>query len=129
MGWGATAYQGRRASVLQEATLAGFTPEACNGTDMYGGLITKNMVCAAVPGKDSCQGDSGGPLIVDITEQNAAEEAGGDSQYGEDVLVGALVEIVVTTDRCRSIETLHAYTQNGQRGALGTAGVAEGLNG
>eukprot|EP00873_Tetraselmis_striata_P024109 jgi/Tetstr1/444373/TSEL_032264.t1 len=102
MGWGATAYQGRRASVLQEATLAGFTPEACNGTDMYGGLITKNMVCAAVPGKDSCQGDSGGPLIVDITEQNAAEEAGGDSQYGEDVLVG----VVSWGIRCAALESI-----------------------
>lgn len=28
----------------------------------YGNKITKNMICAATPGKDTCQGDSGGPL-------------------------------------------------------------------
>lgn len=85
MGWGATEYQGRRSSRLQEVTVNGYTPAACNSSDFYDGAITPNMLCAASAGKDSCQGDSGGPLIVDTQEQAASEV-----DYGEDVLVRAL---------------------------------------
>merc|ERR1712029_394800 len=35
------------------------------------GGISKNMLCAAAPGKDSCQGDSGGPLVTLENGQHA----------------------------------------------------------
>uniref|UniRef100_A0A061SFF1 Trypsin n=1 Tax=Tetraselmis sp. GSL018 TaxID=582737 RepID=A0A061SFF1_9CHLO len=96
MGWGTTSWQGRRSSVLRQVTVSGIPPEYCNGTKMYDGLITRNMLCAASIGKDACQGDSGGPLVVSKEEQALWE----DFDYGQDVLVG----LVSWGIRCAALE-------------------------
>ena len=42
------------------------TNTQCSGSDSaYSiGDITKNMICAAAPGKGACNGDNGGPLVT-----------------------------------------------------------------
>ena len=42
------------------------TNTQCSGSDSaYSiGDITKNMICAAAPGKGACNADSGGPLVT-----------------------------------------------------------------
>ncbi|CAN9509444.1 unnamed protein product [Ophioblennius macclurei] len=55
---------GALAQVLQEVSvpIVGNNQCDCYLRDRF--LITGNMVCAGVAGKDSCQGDSGGPLMA-----------------------------------------------------------------
>ncbi|XP_009992390.1 PREDICTED: transmembrane protease serine 12 [Chaetura pelagica] len=63
-GWGRTSEKGKTTEVLQEAQVEIIPSSVCNHSDAYGGLITKNMICAGskTGGVDACQGDSGGPL-------------------------------------------------------------------
>ena len=76
---GVTEYMGPKSAVLREVTVPVLSNEQCNGPELYDGIVTPNMVCAAAVGKDSCQGDSGGPLIVSPEES---------SRYCEDLQVG-----------------------------------------
>nr|XP_013054810.2 transmembrane protease serine 12 isoform X1 [Anser cygnoides] len=63
-GWGRIAEKGKTPSVLQEAQVEIIPYSECNSSDVYGGMINNNMICAGSlsGGTDTCQGDSGGPL-------------------------------------------------------------------
>jgi len=66
-GWGALRPQGfEQPDELQKVKVKVWSNDECHesyGKDAPGG-ITKNMMCANLPGQDSCQGDSGGPLFT-----------------------------------------------------------------
>ncbi|NXX23412.1 TMPSC protease, partial [Podargus strigoides] len=63
-GWGRTSEAGKKSDVLKEARVEIIPYSICNGSSVYSGLISNNMICAGSlsGGIDSCQGDSGGPL-------------------------------------------------------------------
>nr|XP_005987307.2 PREDICTED: transmembrane protease serine 4-like isoform X1 [Latimeria chalumnae] len=70
-GWGYTKENGVISNQLQEAELSFIDLEVCNSNTIYGGQITKNMLCAGYlkGGTDACQGDSGGPLVYNNNKQ------------------------------------------------------------
>uniref|UniRef100_A0A1I8NSG0 trypsin n=1 Tax=Stomoxys calcitrans TaxID=35570 RepID=A0A1I8NSG0_STOCA len=62
-GWGTRREGGSASNQLRGVTLDRLVRQKCReqyANDIY---ITKYMVCASTPEKDSCQGDSGGPLV------------------------------------------------------------------
>uniref|UniRef100_A0A8C3KQU6 Peptidase S1 domain-containing protein n=1 Tax=Calidris pygmaea TaxID=425635 RepID=A0A8C3KQU6_9CHAR len=63
-GWGRTSEQGTPSPVLREAQVEIIPYSTCNGSESYGGLVNRNMICAGsrFGEVDACQGDSGGPL-------------------------------------------------------------------
>ncbi|XP_066924395.1 transmembrane protease serine 9-like [Clytia hemisphaerica] len=66
-GWGTLESGGDQPEILQKAEVNIVSRDTCNSK--YSSGITKVMLCAAAPGKDSCQGDSGGPLVVDLRDK------------------------------------------------------------
>jgi secreted trypsin-like serine protease len=73
-GWGKTS-EGDNATLSATLLEADLQTLECDSVPDYRGHVTKFMLCAGAPGKDSCQGDSGGPLVL---------------TYGEPVLVGVV---------------------------------------
>merc|ERR1712088_1075197 len=67
-GWGTLESGGWQPTELHEVDVKVTTNKLCR--KLVGG-ISKNMLCAAAPGKDSCQGDSGGPLVTLENGQHA----------------------------------------------------------
>ncbi|XP_016980369.1 trypsin delta-like [Drosophila rhopaloa] len=64
-GWGRTGTFKKGSNILLETTVTIVDQNACRNS--YYIEITKDMICAAAPGRDSCQGDSGGPLVFNGT--------------------------------------------------------------
>ncbi|XP_041674968.1 trypsin beta-like [Drosophila eugracilis] len=60
-GWGSIAFQRPISKALHGVSVDIVDRNKCQRS--YSGFITKEMICAAAPGKDSCSGDSGGPLV------------------------------------------------------------------
>ena len=61
-GWGRTE-DGGAANILQELEgLELLSDDQCR--ESYGSLISPDMLCAGVLGRNACNGDSGGPLVV-----------------------------------------------------------------
>ncbi|XP_059499560.1 transmembrane protease serine 11C-like isoform X1 [Stegostoma tigrinum] len=62
-GWGALAFQGPPAKILQKAEVKIINDKRCKST--FGNQISDTMLCAGIlaGGVDACQGDSGGPLV------------------------------------------------------------------
>ncbi|KAJ8280211.1 hypothetical protein GJAV_G00051880 [Gymnothorax javanicus] len=71
-GYGTTeemAEQGSRS--LMEVRVNLIDNRVCNSSQVYNGILSKNMLCAGhlEGGMDSCQGDSGGPLVCEHEDQ------------------------------------------------------------
>ncbi|XP_016968843.1 trypsin delta-like [Drosophila rhopaloa] len=64
-GWGRTGKGKEYSDTLLETTVSIVDQNACR--EAHYGEITKDMICAAAPGRDSCKGDSGGPLVFNGT--------------------------------------------------------------
>ncbi|XP_041674895.1 trypsin delta-like [Drosophila eugracilis] len=62
-GWGSIESYGKGSTTLLGTTVAIVDRDSCMSS--YRGGISKDMICASAPGKDSCGGDSGGPLVSD----------------------------------------------------------------
>lgn len=63
-GWGVTSnYNHNPSSVLMKVDIGLISQNQCK--EFYTSGLTKNMICASGPNKDSCQGDSGGPMVCD----------------------------------------------------------------
>lgn len=60
-GWGAIGYKKNYPMSILSASVDIVDQDQCRRS--YGRKITKDMICAAAPGKDACSGDSGGPLV------------------------------------------------------------------
>ncbi|EDW53969.1 trypsin alpha-3 [Drosophila sechellia] len=60
-GWGAIGYKKKYPKSILSASVSIVDHDQCRRS--YGRKITKDMICAAAPGKDACSGDSGGPLV------------------------------------------------------------------
>ena len=67
-GWGNLASGGSSPDILQEVTVQVLENSNCGNYPQS--MITDNMLCAGVEGKDSCQGDSGGPMVTEVGIQN-----------------------------------------------------------
>lgn len=77
MGWGSINFNKDKPDVLMSANVSYIPNRICeeasgkikqnnNGARKdYNEYITKDMLCASAPGRDSCSGDSGGPLIIE----------------------------------------------------------------
>ncbi|XP_017075151.2 trypsin alpha-3-like [Drosophila eugracilis] len=62
-GWGAIGWNQKVSNSLLETRVNIVDWKSCRKS--YGKILTKEMLCAAAPGKDSCSRDSGGPLVSD----------------------------------------------------------------
>ncbi|XP_037709450.1 trypsin delta-like [Drosophila subpulchrella] len=62
-GWGAVGFNKAMSTALREVDVDIVDRNQCLRS--YGRVITRDMICAAAPGKDACSGDSGGPLVSD----------------------------------------------------------------
>ena len=67
-GWGRLESGGSQPDILQEVTVQVLENSNCGNYPQW--MITDNMLCAGVEGKDSCQGDSGGPMVTEVGIQN-----------------------------------------------------------
>ncbi|XP_068612504.1 chymotrypsin A-like [Brachionichthys hirsutus] len=63
-GWGLTSHNAPDTpALLQQAALPLLTNEQCR--ELWGNMISSQMICAGAAGASSCMGDSGGPLVCE----------------------------------------------------------------
>lgn len=86
-GFGSRAFHKRTRSHLYETDIAIIDQRVCNAS--FGGMITKNMLCAGgmiANKRDACSGDSGGPLLMEVPDGVDDDEGG----FGHISLIGVV---------------------------------------
>ncbi|XP_037709720.1 trypsin delta-like [Drosophila subpulchrella] len=64
-GWGRVGYKQPQSDILLETAVSIADWHSCRNSYRQVVDITKDMICAAGPGRDACTHDSGGPLVSD----------------------------------------------------------------
>ncbi len=116
LGWGDLG-DGNYSDVLMEVQVDIVSNSECNAAFYHNGgygydPITRNMLCAGAPGKDSCFGDSGGPLFIEVGENVrclAGVVSWGPDQCADESLYGVYARVSRSLDFINQYAPIDAY--------------------